>query len=263
MEPPPGSGSLNPETGRYEREDCYWDGKTWRLIADEKKKSTPFRWPLTWPQSVIAGGALVGVLLLGVAIGGTGADDTSARGAQTTTRTLPPSPTGNPDPSATRQVTTAPKTAQTNAPTTNPSVEAIEANRVAMESQQAAADAQATRLDRQSYPAIGEREYGVLARNPDAEKGRRVVVYGYVTQFDSATGNSMFRADTSAVEGGQWYDFDLNTIVNFDPASGREVIDGDIVTLYAEITGSRSYTTTLGTTETALVLKANIIDIGT
>jgi hypothetical protein len=261
MEPPPGSGSLNPKTGRYEREDCYWDGKTWRSIADEKKKPTS-RWPLTWPQSIIAGGALVGVLLLGVAIGGTGADETSARGAQTTTRTLPPSPTEKPGASATRQVTTAPKTAQPDAPTTNPNVEAIEANRVAMESQQAAADAQATRLDRQSYAAIGEREYGVLARNPDAEKGRRIVVYGYVTQFDSATGSSMFRADTSAVKGGQWYDFDLNTIVNFDPAMGREVIKGDVVTLYAEITGSRSYTTTLGSSETALVLKANIIDIG-
>ena len=207
-------------------------------------------------------GALAGVLLLGIAIGGTDVDETSARGTPTTTRTLPPSPTETPGSSAAWQLTTAPRTTQADAPTTNPNVEAIEANRVAMESQQAAADAQATRLDRQTYSAIGEREYGVLARNPDAEKGRRIVVYGYVTQFDSATGNAMFRANTSAIKSERWYDFDQNTIVTFDPASGGDVIERDIVTLYAEIAGNRSYTTTLGASETALALKANIIDVG-
>ena len=63
------------------------------------------------------------------------------------------------------------------------------------------------------------------------------------------------------MKGNQWYDYDLNTIVTFDPASARDVIDGDIVTLYAEVVGSRSYTTTLGATESAMVLKANLIDI--
>jgi hypothetical protein len=116
-------------------------------------------------------------------------------------------------------------------------------------------------LDRQTYAAIGEREYAMLARNPDAEKGRRFVLYGYITQFDSVTGSSMFRANTSAVGGTQWYDFELNTIVNFDPTIGQGVVEKDIVMLYAEIVGSQTYTTTLGGNETALVLKANIIEV--
>jgi hypothetical protein len=262
MEPPPGSGSLNPKTGRYESGECYWDGRTWRRIDDQKHKK-PHKWPLTTPQSVVAGAALVSVLLLGVALGNADNNENSTRAIQTTTRTLPPSPPGGSAPSGAERATTVPTVSPSPAAavTTDPNAAAIEANRVAMDSQQAAADAQATRLDRQTYPAIGEREFGVLVRDPDAERGRRVVVYGYVTQFDSVTGTSMFRADTSAVEGNQWYEFDHNTIVNFDPVIGREIIDGDVVTLYAEVAGSRSYETTLGTSETALVLKANMIDI--
>lgn len=207
------------------------------------------------------------VFFLGVAVGGAGDGDgeNEVRAAQTTTRTLPPSPTGDRGQgqggSEQANATSTALPPQTVPRTTNPNAAAIEASRVAMESRQASVDSQATRLDRQTYAAIGEREYGVLARNPDAEKGRRFVLYGYVTQFDSVTGSSMFRANTSAVSGSQWYDFDLNTIVNFDPTIGRDVIDGDVVTLHAEIVGSQTYTTTLGGNETALVIKANIIEV--
>ncbi|WP_156516077.1 MULTISPECIES: hypothetical protein [unclassified Rhodococcus (in: high G+C Gram-positive bacteria)] len=203
------------------------------------------------------------VFFLGVAVGGAGEGEGDVRAAQTTTRTLPPSPTGAQDRGGPGQPSeTATKSpSRTTTSTTNPNAAAVEASRVTMESRQASVDAQATRLDRQTYAAIGEREYAVLARNPDAEKGKRFVLYGYITQFDSVTGSSMFRANTSAVGGTQWYDFDLNTIVNFDPTVGRDVVDKDIVTLYAEIMGSQTYTTTLGGNETALVLKANIIEV--
>lgn len=203
------------------------------------------------------------VFFLGVAVGGAGESESGVRAAQTTTRTLPPSPTGAPDRGGPGQpsdtATTSPS--RTTTSTTNPNAAAIEASRVAMESRQASIDAQATRLDRQTYAALGEREYAMLARNPDAEKGRRFVLYGYITQFDSVTGSSMFRANTSAVGGTQWYDFELNTIVNFDPTIGQGVVEKDIVMLYAEIVGSQTYTTTLGGNETALVLKANIIEV--
>lgn len=260
MEPPPGSGSFNSETGRHENDGCYWDGKVWRLIVQEQPSSR--KWPLTLPQSAIAGAAMAVVFFFGVAVGGAGEGENDVRAAQTTTTTHPPFLTGAQDrgesgrPSDT--VNMSPERTATS--TTNPNAAAIEANRVAMESRQASADAQATRFDRQTYAAIGEREYAVLARNPDAEKGKRFVLYGYITQFDSVTGSSMFRADTSALGGTQWYDFDLNTIVNFDPTIGRDVVNKDIVTLYAEVVGSQTYTTALGGNETALVLRANIIE---
>lgn len=87
------------------------------------------------------------------------------------------------------------------------------------------------------------------------------MVHGYVTQLDSVMGSTSFRADTAATLGANSYDFDTNTIVNFDPVNARsQFIEKDIVTLYAEVVGTTTYDSPLGV-QTVPVLKANIIDI--
>ena len=49
---------------------------------------------------------------------------------------------------------------------------------------EAARAAETTRMDPTAYEVISPRDYAILVKNPDAAKGRKLVVYGYVTQFD-------------------------------------------------------------------------------
>ena len=72
-------------------------------------------------------------------------------------------------------------------------------------------DTQQARLDPSTYTSLSPRDFALLAKNPEAWKGRKVVVYGLVTQFDAATGPSSFRADTDALPHTDGYDYDQNT----------------------------------------------------
>ncbi|WP_128970276.1 hypothetical protein [Rhodococcus opacus] len=68
------------------------------------------------------------------------------------------------------------------------------------------AEVLAAKMDRGTYEQIGDRDFALLAKDPDAHKGRKLVIYGVVTQFDSATGKTTFRAETGA-NPGDYYDY--------------------------------------------------------
>ena len=68
-------------------------------------------------------------------------------------------------------------------------------------------------LDPSTYQPISPRDYALLVKNPDAAKGRKLIVHGVVTQFDPATGTSDFRADTGADPMESRYDYKQNTLV--------------------------------------------------
>ena len=63
-------------------------------------------------------------------------------------------------------------------------------------------------LDPSTYQALSAREFALLIKNPDASIGRKIVLYGVVTQFDTATGQNSFRAVTGTEPG----DFKQNSI---------------------------------------------------
>lgn len=63
-------------------------------------------------------------------------------------------------------------------------------------------------LDPSTYQAISAREFALLVKNPDANIGRKIVLYGAVTQFDTATGQNSFIARTGAEPG----DYDESAI---------------------------------------------------
>ncbi|WP_139279841.1 hypothetical protein [Rhodococcoides yunnanense] len=267
--PPPGSHEINPETGRYEASDCYWDGQNWKQIVN-LEIATGVTSLATKPRLIAAAVAVAAcVLAIGIVIGVVFTPNTPepAQSLPSTTRHSTPVTTASLSPaeleaaSASAAAAAASQTQATAAARARAAEVALDQNRRAMEAQQAAADAQAAKFDRSTYAILNERDYGLLARNPSASKGQKIVVYGYVTQFDSITGSSTFRADTAATPGSNWYDFDLNTIVNFDPKIGANVIAKDIVALYVEVSGTTTYKTTLGANETAPVLTANVIDV--
>ena len=122
--------------------------------------------------------------------------------------------------------------------------------------------AEAAKRSPKAYKAIGSRAYAKLVKNPDAHIGEKYVVYGVVTQFDSATGQDTFRADTAAARQSDWYDYDVNTLIQTDNAKlFSDVVEDDLVTLYVEVAGSFSYDTQIGGSTTVPLLKANIVKV--
>jgi hypothetical protein len=100
-----------------------------------------------------------------------------------------------------------------------------------------------------------------MAKNPDSWTDRKIIVYGVVTQFDSATGTTAFRADTGPVPVTDPYDFDQNTFVTaHDSRMVSNIVEDDIVTMYVEVEGAYTYDTQIGGSTTAPSLLVNIIE---
>jgi hypothetical protein len=100
-----------------------------------------------------------------------------------------------------------------------------------------------------------------MAKDPDNWVGRRIIVYGVVTQFDAATGPSTFRADTGPTPEENPYDFDQNTFVTaHDSQMVSDIVEKDTVTMYAEVRGAITYDTQIGGSTTVPSLLVNIIE---
>jgi hypothetical protein len=80
-------------------------------------------------------------------------------------------------------------------------------------------------------------------KNPDVHVGDEVLIYGQVTQFDSATGTEGFLADSGATKKFPEYgyvDFNENTVYSGDEADLEDVVEGDLFTAYVTVVGSYS-----------------------
>lgn len=118
-----------------------------------------------------------------------------------------------------------------------------------------------TRLDRSTYQSLTAREFALMAKDPDAWAGRKIVVYGVITQFDPATGATTFRADTGPAPVTNVYDYDQNTLVTaHDADMVTNFVEKDRVTMYVEVQGSITYDTQIGGSTTVPSLMANIIE---
>ncbi|WFP15990.1 hypothetical protein [Citricoccus muralis] len=116
--------------------------------------------------------------------------------------------------------------------------------------------------DPSNYKQISDRNWTLVERAPDSHEDEKYVVYGRVTQADSATGSFAIRVDTSGSQQRRAYSYDVNTMV----AAGEsgmfdEVVSGDIVKLLVEVNGSLSYESTLGATITALSVTAHGVEV--
>lgn len=116
----------------------------------------------------------------------------------------------------------------------------------------AEAAAAAAEADPASFQEIDERAWALVAKDPASHVGEKYVVFGAVTQFDSATGPSSFRANTGAIQQDRWYDYEVNTIVNADSAAAvAEVVEDDLLKMYVKVEGAMTYSTTIGGSTTA------------
>lgn len=108
---------------------------------------------------------------------------------------------------------------------------------------------------------ISSRDWALIAKSPDSHVGERIIVYGNVTQFDSATGTSIFRANVDGDQHDQWYDYDTNTFLTGSDTMFAEVVQDDIFRAEVTVAGSYSYTTTMGGTMTVPQLTVDKIDV--
>jgi hypothetical protein len=121
---------------------------------------------------------------------------------------------------------------------------------------------EAQRLDPNTYNAISPHDYALMLKDPDAHKGRKIIVYGVVTQFDTATGTSQFRADTAAEPQDDRYGYQQNTMVEASDSSIlANVVTGDFVRMYVEVEGAETYKTTLNGEFTVPKFGVNIINV--
>ncbi len=130
---------------------------------------------------------------------------------------------------------------------TNTSSSAVAASPVQTQSpeeiqrqQQEEQQEEAQRLDPSTYNAISPHDYAVLLKDPDAHKGEKIIVYGVVTQFDSQTGTSEFRADTAAEAQDDRFGYDQNTLIKAsDPSILKDVVKDDFVQMYSRSKGPK------------------------
>ncbi|WP_231250655.1 hypothetical protein [Nocardioides furvisabuli] len=124
------------------------------------------------------------------------------------------------------------------------------------------AAAEAARVNPATYRAVTDRDLALIVKNPDAHVGKKIMLYGYVTQSDSVTGPKNLLADTSATPGYEWYDFDTNSLISAPgPNLFANVVEDDLVTLYVEVVGSYSYDTQAGGNTTVPQFLANIVRV--
>ena len=100
-----------------------------------------------------------------------------------------------------------------------------------------------------------------MLKDPQAHKGEKIIIYGVVTQFDTATGKSKFRADTLAKPHDVRLGLPANTIIEAsDPSILADVFEGDSVTMYVVVEGTETYKAA-GGDQTVPKFAVNIINV--
>lgn len=96
---------------------------------------------------------------------------------------------------------------------------------------------------------ISQRQWLMIAKDPDAHRGERIVVYGTVKQLDAATGQGSMLADVGGepeVDGSG-----TNTYVVGDDVLLAGLVEGDVFRAEVTVSGTRSYDTQIGGNTTA------------
>lgn len=115
-----------------------------------------------------------------------------------------------------------------------------------------------------TWTPINSRAWADIAKDPDGHRGQCVIVYGQVTQFDSATGTDTFRADiggTYQAPSDGFVDYQTNTILTGNSARLNDLVQGDLFTAKVHVAGSVSYDNQMGGGTTAPKLQVDSVKV--
>ncbi len=98
------------------------------------------------------------------------------------------------------------------------------------------------------YDSIGypKANYAEILRNPNSYKGHSVSIYGKVLQVDTSWGTTWARIGTG---GYGYYDNVFYVTIPYS-AMDENIIEDDMITIYGECTGTKTYTTIFGASVT-------------
>jgi hypothetical protein len=108
---------------------------------------------------------------------------------------------------------------------------------------------------------VSARDWQLIAKSPDSHIGERVTVYGYVFQFDSATGPDRFLAHADGVRHRRSYEYDTNTAFAGSAAMFENVVEKDVFRAEVTVLGSYSYNTQIGGSTTVPRLQVDKIEV--
>ncbi|MFI7515708.1 hypothetical protein ACIBVK_19680 [Micromonospora echinofusca] len=112
-----------------------------------------------------------------------------------------------------------------------------------------------------SYKTLSERQWKLIAKNPDAYVGRTYVVFGRVTQFDAATGVDTFRANVAHRRMADEYDYETNTLLTGSAADLDNLVEDDIFRANVTVLSAFSYDTQIGGETTVPLLQVDSIKV--
>ncbi|WP_158092171.1 MULTISPECIES: hypothetical protein [Pseudonocardia] len=101
---------------------------------------------------------------------------------------------------------------------------------------------------------ISSRDWQKIARDPNSHLGDSIVVHGHVTQFDSGTGLTTFRANVDGTRQGRWYDYQTNTLLTGEREAVADLVQGDLFRAEVVVGQPYSYTNTMGGSTTVPTL---------
>ncbi|MEU4772696.1 hypothetical protein [Micromonospora sp. NPDC023644] len=112
-----------------------------------------------------------------------------------------------------------------------------------------------------SYKTLSERQWKLVAKNPDAHIGKTYVVFGRVTQFDAATGVDTFRANVAHRRMADKYDYQTNTLLTGLAADLDNLVEDDIFRANVTVLSAFSYDTQIGGETTVPLLQVDSIKV--
>lgn len=142
-----------------------------------------------------------------------------------------------------------PRESATSAPAPSQSAEAIEPEPSPEPTTEAPPES--TTPDLATFTETDDRNWALIAKDPDAHVGTNLILYGSIMQFDSATGRCAMLIDTAATQKEMSYDYAQSVMAVagdwetecpvFDP-----LVEDDHVKIWATVVQSFSYDTQIG-----------------
>jgi hypothetical protein len=201
-------------------------------VQEQPKKPKRFGWPTLIIASVVAlGVGIVGGSASVVALGVGLSDNTGTTAAPEATVTVTETATAT-EPTGTKQ----PKAKNTTAPKPKPEpVQAVH---------------------------VSKRRWAKIVKKPESYKGDRYIIYGQVTQFDSATGDENFLADTAHRNTMSYGFFDGdNALLTGSAEQLDDLVEDDVFRASVTVLGKIDYDTQIGGNTTVPLLKVNSLKV--
>ena len=103
------------------------------------------------------------------------------------------------------------------------------------------------------YQKLSAREWSLIARDPSAHTGRRIIVHGVVFQADAATGTNVVMAHVDGKKRLPEYgyvDYDDDAMLVDGGAGFSQLVEDDLFTAHVIVEGAETYDTAIGGSNT-------------